>query len=203
MSCVQNNNKPPRGQAQTADMSPERRSRRREHGKQSPRSVRVGRSRLIAALKVDRAPLDRREAEGRQLLRAVWYQKRDILYAEAGRRKYTHENLKDKRPRSTALSRARAPPFSIYVWTKQDPMGHARSRRGTSQRDVRRAICMQGHEAPHMRDTSKRVCTHARAAACTIRAAAVAKMGRGARCSSSVSVSRAARAGVTRPAGGG
>lgn len=169
------------------------------------RSVRLVRSRLIAALKVDRAPLDRREAEGRQLLRAVWYQKRDILYAEAGRRKYTHENLKDKRPRSTALSRARAPPFSIYVWTKQDPMGHARSRGGGHRNAtcVVPYVCRDTNEAPHARHEFKRVCTHARAAACTIRAAAVAKMGRGARCSSSVSVSRAARAGVTRPAGGG
>ena len=117
------------------------------------RSVRLVRSRLIAALKVDRAPLDRREAEGRQLLRAVWYQKRDILYAEAGRRKYTHENLKDKRPRSTALSRARAPPFSIYVWTKQDPMGHARSRGGGH----RNATCV----VPYVcRDTKRRHARH-------------------------------------------
>ena len=109
--------------------------------------------------------------------------------------------------RTLSLSRAPHRFQYMYIWTKhKTPYGHARSRRrGTSQRDVRRAICMQGHEGRkrRKRGTSKRVCTHARAAACTIRAAAVAKMGRGARCSSSVSVSRAARADVTRPAGGG
>ena len=76
-------------------------------------------------------------------------------------------------------------------------------RRGTSQRRASCPICMQGDGKRRHARQSKRVCTHARAAACTIRAAAVAKMGRGARCSSSVSVSHAARAGVTQPRGGG
>ena len=55
--------------------------------------------------------------------------------------------------RTLSLSRAPHRFQYMYIWTKhKTPYGHARSRRrGTSQRDMRRAICMQGHEAPHAR----------------------------------------------------
>ena len=61
------------------------------------------------------------------------------------------------------------------------PYGHARSGRWGGHRNatcVVPYVCRDTNEAPHARHEFKRVCTHARAAACTIRAAAVAKMGR-------------------------
>ena len=104
------------------------------------------------------------------------------------------------------LALSRSTPFSIYVYMDetQDPIW---SRALTAAGDIatRRASC-------HMYAGT-------RSAACAARVREYApmhvlrlalsgprpwpKMGRGARCSSSVSVSRAARAGVTRPAGGG